>query len=143
MSAAFLTPLRMEKIGPRRWLLIDDLVFQSDRYPGQFIAIRGFQTDLASIPRFLWVIAPKVDLYDQAAVIHDAAYGNALYTENLDRIHTIKAVADHLFHEGMLAMGVSGWRARLMYKAVDLFGTPVGHPLRNAQPPLVTGELLI
>lgn len=141
MAAQFLTPLRTEKIGPRRWLLIDDLVFRSELYRGNVVAIRGFQTDLASIPRIFWVIAPKVDLYDQAAVIHDAGYGNALYTENLDRIHTVKPVADRMFYEGMRAMGVSAWRAHLMYRAVDLFGTPLGHPLRYAT--LQTGELLI
>lgn len=141
MAAAFLTPLRMEKIGPRRWLLIDDLIFRSELYAGKVIAMRGFQTDLASIPRLFWVIAPKVDLYDQAAVIHDGGYGNALYTENGDRMFTVKAVADKLFLEGMLAMGVSGWRARLMFKAVDLFGSPVGHPLRATR--LQTGDMLI
>jgi len=142
MVAGFLTPLRTEKVGPRRWLLTDDLVFRSELYAGNFVVLRGFQTDFASIPRLFWVIAPKVDAYDAASVVHDAGYGHALYTEQLDRIHAVKHVADNLFLEGMLASGVPGWRARLMYRMVSIFGDPVVHPLRQSAP-ILTGELLV
>jgi hypothetical protein len=136
MKAEFLTPLRTEKIGAQRWLLTDDLHFRSARYAGVFVVSRGFQTDLASIPRVFWVVAPKVDLYDQAAVVHDAGYGNALLTEDGRRVFAAKAVCDRLFHEGMLAMKVPTWRAALMFKVVDALGKPDGHPLRNALPPI-------
>jgi len=133
--AAFLTPLRTEKIGARRWLLIDHLVFRSVCYNGIVVAPRGFQTDLASIPRLFWVMAPKVDLYDQAAVIHDAGYGHALVTEYGDRIHAVKPVSDRLFHEGMIAMGVAPWRATLMYAFVTTFGSMERHPLQQGVMP--------
>lgn len=141
-DACFLTPLRVEKIGARRWLLTDDLYFQSARYGGVFVASRGFQTDLASIPRLLWVVAPKVDLYDAASVIHDASYGNALSTSDGKRVFAVKDVCDRLFLEAMLCLGVSGWRAKLMYSAVKNFSEPDGHPLRHALPPLVDVRMM-
>lgn len=135
MAAEFLTPLRTEQIGARRWMLTDDLVFRSERYRGIVIAPRGMQTDFASIPRVFWIIAPKNDLYDGPACIHDGAYGNSLVTENGDRIHAIKPVGDSLFHEAMIVMKVPMWRANMMFKAVDVFGNPAGHPLANASRP--------
>lgn len=129
LSAQFLTPLRIEKIGARRWLLIDDLIFRSVDLSGLVVAPRGYQTDLASIPRLAWPVFPKEDLYDAGAVIHDAAYGNALTTMTGDRMFVIKPIADALFREAILALGVSAWRANLMYWAVQQFGTPLGHPL--------------
>jgi hypothetical protein len=129
VTPAFLTPLRTEKIGAQRWLLIDDLIFRSVALRGLVVAPHGFQTDLASIPRFAWTVFPKEDLYDAGAVIHDAAYGNALMTMTGDRMFVVKPIADNLFHEAILALGVPAWRANLMYWAVQQFGNPLGHPL--------------
>ena len=131
MSAKFLTPLRFEKVGAQSWLLTDDLVFRSMKLPGLFIVPRGFQTDLASIPRIAWAIFPKEDLYDPAAVLHDGGYGNALKTPGDERIFLVKEWCDSLFLEAMLAVGVPPWRANLMYRAVRRWGDPVGHPLAD------------
>lgn len=128
-AAAFLTPLRTEKIGAHRWLLTDDLVYRSAFLSGVLIAPRGYQTDLASIPRLGWVIFPKVDVYDSASVAHDAGYGHALVTEHGDRIHLIKRLADRLFLEAMEALGVPWWQRTLMYRAVSVFGNQDAHPL--------------
>lgn len=129
MTSAFLSPLRMETIGEREWLLTDDLVFFSAKYRGVVIAPRGFQTNLASIPRLLWTVFPKVGRQDRAAVIHDAGYGHALVTQNGDRIHAVKHVSDDLFYEGMRSDGVNGLSAQVMYRAVVLCGSPSQHPL--------------
>ena len=134
MNAAFLSPLRTETIGERRWLLTDDLVFYSAIYRGVFIAPRGFQTDLASIPRIAWVLFPKVGKHDKGAVIHDGAYANALVTQDGDRIFAAKAVGDTLFNEGMRAEHVNGLTRRFMHRAVAIWGDPNGHPLANALP---------
>ena len=69
---------------------------------------------------------------DKAAVIHDAGYGNALVTENGDRIFATKHLSDRLFLEGMGAEGVPSITAWPMYQAVVMFGNPLGHPLRRA-----------
>lgn len=129
MNAAFLSPLRMETIGERQWLLTDDLVFFSALYRGVVIAPRGFQTNLASIPRVLWSVFPKTGKADFASVIHDGGYGHCLVTQNGDRIHAVKHVSDNLFYEGMRAAGVNRVSAVLMYRAVVLCGRPAEHPL--------------
>lgn len=126
MSAAFLTPLRLEKAGPSRWALIDPLLFRSMRYPGVFVVPAGFMSDLASVPRALWTVIPKVDRYDAAAVLHDAGYEGRMETLSGQRIHTTKAVADALFREACLALGVGRARAALMYAAVRVWGDPKG-----------------
>lgn len=129
MDAAFLTPLRFEKIGAQRWLLTDDLHFQSKALNRIVIAPRGFQTDLASIPRFLWSIFPKVDKYDGAATIHDAGYAGALVDTAGERFAVTKKQADQLFREGCRAEGVNVIIAFIMYLMVSLFGDPIDHPL--------------
>jgi hypothetical protein len=129
LSPAFLSPLRTEKLAAQRWLLIDDLVYRSALLRGLFVAPRGFQTDFASIPRPLWAVFPKEDRYDQAAVIHDAAYGHALQTPGGDRIELVKVWADRLFYEAMRVNGVPMLQAWSMFRAVHVFGNPHAHPL--------------
>jgi hypothetical protein len=136
--SSFLGPLRIEKIAERRWMLTDDLAFDSTwpKCPGVFIAPRGFQTDLASIPQVLWSVLPHIGNWDRAATIHDAAYGNVLTNVNGDRMFVVKKLSDGLFYEGMRADGVGWWTARRMWRAVSAFGDPKGHPLaahRHAQ----------
>lgn len=126
----FLTPLRIEKLQPFRWLLIDDLVFRSARFRGTFVVPRGFQTDLASIPRWVWPVFPQSgDRYDAASVLHDAGYGHAVVTEQGTRVHLIKRYCDQLFLDGSLALGVGSRRAHVMHWFVSKFGDPLKHPL--------------
>lgn len=129
MDAAFLTPLRVEKIGAQTWLLIDDLQFQSVTLDRVVVAPRGFQTDFASIPRYLWSVFPKTSRWDQAATIHDGGYAGALTDLNGERISVTKKQADQLFLEGCKAEGVNTVIAYIMYWMVRLFGDPIDHPL--------------
>lgn len=129
MTAEFLSPLRAEQLSAHTWILTDDLHFLSARYPGVFVAPRGFQTDFASIPLVVGSLIPKTGAYNRVGVIHDAGYMNALVTEHGERIFTVKQVADNLFAEGLEAVGVPAWRRFLMVRAVRLFGDPLGHPL--------------
>jgi hypothetical protein len=122
MVAGFLTPLRVEKIGPQRWRLVEPLRFYSTRHRGVFTAPVGFETNFASIPRVLWSVLPPVDVYDAAAVMHDAGYAHALVTEDGQRIRLVKPLSDHLFYEGLRALGVNLMQARLMYFFVRAFG---------------------
>jgi Protein of unknown function (DUF1353) len=128
ITPGFLTPLRMQKLAAQRWLLIDDLAYRTALLRGVFVVPRGVQTDLASIPRVFWTLFPKEDLYDAAAVVHDAAYAGMLRS-SVGPVHLTKAWADELFREAMRASGVAAWRAELMYRAVSWFGDPAAHPL--------------
>lgn len=135
MVAEFLTPLRMEKIGAQRWLLTDVLQFSSAERDGIVVAPRGFQTDLASIPRLLWWLFPKVDKWDAAAVIHDAGYGHVLLSEIGEPVLVTKREADRLFLEGMTVLEVNWLQRTVMYWMVRLFGDPLEHPLATHQLP--------
>jgi hypothetical protein len=125
----FLTPLRTEKIGPYRWILLDDFHFQTKRLNGILVTPRGFQTDLASIPLRLGSIIPRVGAWDWPSIPHDAGYGNSLVTINGERIHLIKELCDLIFYDGLICVGVRENLARTMYDAVRLFGDHQGHPL--------------
>lgn len=141
-SPKFLTPLRIEKLDARRWVLTDHLVFESVRFPGRFIGPAGSQTDLASIPRIGQVVFPKVGKQDKGSVVHDLGYTHQLVTEHGERIHTVKHVADLLFLEGMQAEGVHWISARVMYGCVVAFGNPQKHPLaaHQLQPEQIVGH---
>jgi hypothetical protein len=132
VAPCFLGPLDTRKIGPRRWMTLDDLGFVSARYHGLFRVPRGFQTDLASIPAALWgPLLPPVGAHDRAAVLHDAAYAHALLTADGRRVRCAKHVADVLFDEALRADGVPGWRRVLMVAAVRKFGDMDAHPLQE------------
>lgn len=76
---------------------------------------QDFQTDLASIPRWMWpVVAPAHSKLMQASILHDY-----LYTEpngfNRKEI-------DSIFYDVLVKNGVDKTHAYLMYNAVRLFG---------------------
>lgn len=124
--SGFLTELRLQKSGTRLWDLTDDLLYYSDKYRGYFRVPSGTRTNLASIPRLFWTIFPPVDKYDPAAVIHDAGYNNNIQTIMGHRVFTVKEVADNIFYEAMISLGVGQDRAETMYEIVKLFGKPDG-----------------
>jgi hypothetical protein len=128
-EAAFLTPLRTEKLGAHRWLLIDDLLFSSSLLNGVFCVTRGFQTDMCSVPLWLGTLLPRVGAFDSASVLHDAGYAGALQTIDRARIWLTKAWTDRLFFEALRASEIGQWRASVMYYAVHYFGDQVKHPL--------------
>lgn len=76
-----------------------------------------FYTDYASIPdsvSFIFArILPKHGCQDFAAIVHDWIYYSGCKS---------KPVADRIFYELMLNLGVSKVKAWIMYKAVVWFG---------------------
>ncbi len=113
----FLTKLEVEKVeeaedlGRAKWRLLAPLVFESELM-GKLIEVEaGFETDFASVPR--WVLpafALTGDTAHASAVLHDYAVG--VYT---------KDDAAQLFLEAMKAEKVPTWRRWLMYLAVQIF----------------------
>lgn len=101
-------------------------IFPTRRTGGEFTTVRaGFAFDFASIPRFLWPLAPPAgdgkNLYGLAAVWHDWLYVHRrINGRPIQRIE-----ADELFLEIMLHVKVQPWIARTMYRAVRLFGGSV------------------
>ena len=105
--------LSLTKItGKRKWKVARDFdfVYNDVIYTVQ----KGFETDLASTPRFAWAVFPKSGIYTEAAVIHDFLYrdsGNARKT------------CDKIFKKALRYCGVGTIRANLMYQAVRLGGS--------------------
>lgn len=74
---------------------------------------KGFLTDFASVPQFLWSWLPYWGKYGKAAIIHDYLYQTK---------PTTRKEADRIFLEAMIIAGTSPKRAYLMYLGVRLFG---------------------
>jgi hypothetical protein len=110
----FTTPLKVEVIDNFKFRIIERFEYYVDSPDGEVIKVqKGFTTDFASIPRFLWSILPPHGKYAKAAVIHDWMYNNAYKT---------KEFADKTFYDAMLVLGVRKYIARSMYIFVKMLG---------------------
>lgn len=74
---------------------------------------KGFISDLASIPRVMWVVFPPFGRYTEASVVHDYLYS----TSEMSRKE-----CDQVFLALMLQNNVGPFTAKTMYYAVRLFG---------------------
>ncbi|MCU7839770.1 MAG: DUF1353 domain-containing protein [Candidatus Thiodiazotropha sp. (ex Troendleina suluensis)] len=107
----------MPGAGRKTWQVDSPLTFIDDEY--QITVTPGATTDGASIPRMFWRLigGPFSGKYIAAALIHDQLYATQGYAGQFTREEV-----DQIFHRAMLSVGVSGWRARLMYWAVRAGG---------------------
>jgi len=98
----------------RNMRLIEDFSY-TDANGAMWTAPKGTVTDGASIPSVLWSVigSPFTGKYLNAAIIHDHFCAN--HRRPWKQVH-------RLFHEGMLAGGVDGTMAKMMYAAVYAFG---------------------
>jgi len=104
--------------------LIEDLEFSYKVNGGEFkvSAPKGFVTDFATIPRFLWPIFPPNGKYARAAVIHDYLYRLPGCSRFL---------ADAIFREVMYQLGVGVISRLSMYYAVRLIGWAFRQTAKN------------
>lgn len=114
-KSTFTTPADLRIHGVRRWQLLAPFEYHVGSFPSkQVITVpAGTVTDLASVPRLLWVIFPPTGRYDKAAIIHDH-----LYTTKARP----RAEVDRIFLEAMQVLGVGKITRTLMYWAVRCFG---------------------
>jgi len=78
-------------------------------------APKGFFTNFASTPKFLWEFLPPLDHYGKAAVIHDYLY-------RTPGLGYTKAESDLILKEACENLGVKKWKIDALYYAVKLFG---------------------
>lgn len=97
------------------WYLCSDFRYMRDRNDlTSIITVPiGFVTDFASIPRALWNVLPKWDIYGPAAVVHDWLYWNQ---------GTTRDTADRILFEAMKILNVLEWKQKAIYEAVEHFG---------------------
>ena len=89
---------------------------------------KGFKTDLASTPKFLWNLIAPWDIA-RAAIIHDFLYlkirqYRAKMPEDMLGISLAKKAADNVFLMAMQDADpkVTSWKIKAAYHAVVLFG---------------------
>lgn len=105
--------------GDKRVRLEDSFAFISDRYRTFICVDKGFETDFASVPKFLhWFIGPTDTNIREAAVVHDF-----IYSRLTDRF--TRKEADNILVEGMEVLGASAFKRKAVYAAVRMFGA--GH----------------
>jgi hypothetical protein len=103
----------------KQWRALKSLAYISARTgpgKGQIIEVLpGMPTDGASIPRLFWRLigCPLRGRYVSAALIHDGLYLSHA---------TTRQVADDLFREMLLCLGLPVWKSWLMYQAVRIGG---------------------
>lgn len=115
-------PLRVETLregedGRLRYKLIEPLRVRAALGGAMLSGLRitvpaGFETDLASVPRFFWRWFPPAGDYAAAAVVHDWFYR---HPSGISRF-----LADAIFRDLMAALGVPAWKRWLMWAAVRL-----------------------
>lgn len=109
-----------------KWILVADLVYQSDVAKRTFTVPSGFQTDLASVPRLPVIFLLTGDSAREAAVVHDYLYS----THQVDR-----ATADAVLREASAVTGVPWWRRQLMWAGVRVGGANHWDPEREYESP--------
>ncbi len=96
-----------------RYRLINNYIVNID---GNLLMIpKGFETDLASVPRVLWGIYPPNKFeYTSPAIVHDYLYAcHNGYT---------RKEADDIFYSLLTEYGVSNYTALKFYMVVRFFG---------------------
>lgn len=136
MTAAFLSPLRFEDDGGFPFTFIAPLSYGPTFIGGQYVIVTvpaGERTDLASIPRLLWVVLPPVGREDPAAGLHDYLYQHAPVWR-LGGPATTRAEADHVLLEAMTVLGVPWWQRWAIYLGVRAGGWVVWNRYRAKEP---------
>jgi len=114
--SSFTSPLVVTPmLDGRKWKLVHPFSYHIGSKNSKWIikVPKGFETDFASVPQFLWFWLPYWGKYGKAAVLHDYVYQTHL---------TERSIADSIFYEAMLVGGTTHWKAKLMYYGVRLFG---------------------
>ena len=117
---SFTTDVAVWLDGGRRWKLVFPFTYHvGSKRSNKVIKVpAGFDTDFASIPKFLWFL-PAWAKFSKAAVIHDYIY------QNHGKLDMSRRQADDIFLEAMLV----SWRnhklgkilAHIFHWAVRLF----------------------
>lgn len=113
-KSSFKQRVVLEVVGKYTWILYEDFEYYRTDNPEEVIHIpKGTITDLATVPRWLWLVVPPLGKYTKASIIHDYLYQNAIGS---------KKYADEVFLEAMEVAGVKTWRRKIMYWSVRAFG---------------------
>ncbi len=110
----------MEKDRGPRWKVVESFTYEVGHLgSGEKITVpKNFLSDLASVPRYLWVFVPPDGNYTQAAVLHDWLCENR---GRVERFYNNKEVS-RIFLESMGVLKVGYLTRHAIYWAVLWFG---------------------
>ena len=134
----FITRLRLERMedhshdGRGTWRVIDPLVYASEVAGTVFIVPSDFVTDLASVPRLPFAYLLTGGIGHAAAVVHDMLYT----THQVER-----SMADAVFREALIVLGVSSFQAWLMWLGVRVGGAGPWKAQGQEQPQYVAEQI--
>lgn len=112
----FLTKLAIETaddMDSGQWILTAALIYQSDVAKCTIIVPRGFQSDLASVPRLPVIYTLTGGVATAAAVVHDYLYSSQMVS---------RKTADAVLREASEVIGVNWFQRWLMWAGVRLGG---------------------
>lgn len=108
-----LTELWLTPDGFKHWKTVKP--FQQTVDGKTYRVPKGFRTDLASVPRFLWAFIPPFGNVSKGAVVHDYLCIYDAYDGKMTQKE-----ADQVFYKLLVRHGVYKWKAKLMYFAVRI-----------------------
>lgn len=124
------------------WRVVEPFRFYSGaRNSNLFVDVPGgFESDLASIPRAVRWLIPKVGKDAQGAVVHDMAYRTGQMSasvvvdgqEYVQAVPISRGMADSLYHQAMIALKVKRWRRKAIYYGLIAGGWVRWNQLRAA-----------
>jgi len=123
--SSFTSPLVVSPMSDgRRWRLVKSFTYRiGKKYSRHFIKVpRDFETDFASIPKFIFWLFPWWAKFNKASVLHDWLYkakivmGNKVTREQTDDIFYEAMLIDYRHHKS------GKFIAFIEYRAVRLFG---------------------
>jgi hypothetical protein len=119
------------KQGRSLWGLHSPLAYTPSDAADVITAPAGFVTDLASMPRWAWMLLPPDGPWVKAAVIHDFLYATAgtgawkSHGPSISRAQPYtRAEADWILRDAMQNRGVDALRRSIIWAAVRAGGAP-------------------
>ena len=117
------------KQGRSLWGIHDPLAYRPSDYAEKITVPPGFVTDLASIPRWAWIVLPPDGPWVKGAVIHDFLYatcGTGVWKNHPTAITRSapysRREADAILREALENRGVDRLRRTIIWLAVRLGG---------------------
>ena len=117
--SSYTKKLVVSPYGDRQWILNEPFAYYTD-IMGQRTHImvpKGFITDFATTPRFIWSLYPPIGRYSKAALLHDY-----LYVEFDKSTFKNRKTCDLIFKEAMKVSGVDWLTRNIFYWSVRIFG---------------------
>lgn len=96
------------------FILQQDIFFVLSFHQKWIIRVpKGYETDLASIPRILWPLISPFDEYALGSIVHDYLYDSKIVS---------RWIADCVFIEAMKRSEISFLKIVLFFIAIRMFG---------------------